>query len=245
MKGVILGIQPEAGIVDVTHGVPPQDVACAAYHLSNAWHHFPAGTIHVAVVDPGVGSSRRALAIEAGGHTFLAPDNGLLTPALRGAGGWRAVAITVPRYLAPTPSHTFHGRDIFAPAAAHLARGTALGDLGDPVSDPIVLPDDPPFVEGRTVRARVIHVDRFGNAVLNVDRALLGRAAGGREISKLTSELGGRTIDRFVTHYAAGGDVPCFLINSDGRLELALPGGDAAGALGIGLGTPVVFQLVT
>src|SRR5438093_4539 len=175
MKGVILGIHPLAVIVDLTHHIPPQDIETGAYHLSNAWGHFPLGTVHVAVVDPGVGSSRRALAVEAEGHLFVAPDNGLLTPILDTA-GWRAVALTARHYMAPEPSATFHGRDIFAHAAAHLSRGIPMENLGEPVSDPVRLETETARLEGGTIRARVVHVDRFGSLVLNVRADDLARA---------------------------------------------------------------------
>ena len=242
-KGVILGISPEAVIVDITHEVPPMDIESGAYHLANAWQYFPSGAIHVAVVDPGVGSSRRALAVSAGGHLFLAPDNGLLTHVLSGGDAWRAVSVTEPHYLAPVVSRTFHGRDLFAPAAAHLSRGTALENLGPEVLDPVRFPLEAPQADGAAIRARVLHVDRFGNLVLNLTRTHLVSAGAGTGPDAIRIEAGGATIDRFVSHYEAAGGALCCLINSDGRLEIARPGGSAAETLGISRGAPVLVRL--
>ena len=242
MKGVILGISPETTIVDITHEIPAQDVSAAAFHLGNAWRHFPRGTVHVAVVDTGVGSSRRALALSAGDHFFVGPDNGLLTPIFNEV-SWRAVEITAAHYLDPSPSPTFHGRDVFAPAAAHLAKGTALENFGEPLSNPVRIDLSPPVVEGATIRARIVHVDRFGNLVLNVEGAHLARAASGDSPRALTGEVAGRKIDLFVTHYAAAKGSLCFLVNSDGCLEVALPGGSAAATLGVGRGDEILVRV--
>ena len=267
MKGVILGINPEATIVDVTHEIPPQDIAGAAYHLANAWHHFPGGTVHLVVVDPGVGSKRRAIAVSAEGHYFVAPDNGLLTRVLHEAGAWRACAITESHYMAPQPSRTFHGRDLFAPAAAHLSRGIALENFGPEVMDPVLAPEELPRIEGRAIRARIIHVDRFGNLVLNVDGRILTDAAaaagalpdaaaqgsaGAPEAApgpdslaglRIVTEAGGRHIDRFVTHYAEAEGAPCFLLDSNGHLEIAIPGRSASAHLGLARGSEVLLQI--
>jgi S-adenosylmethionine hydrolase len=273
MKGVILGVNPDATIVDITHEIPPQDITGAAHHLAGSWPWFPPGTVHVAVVDPGVGSRRRAIAVSAEGHYFVAPDNGILTEVLHAASAWRAVAITERHYLAPRPSGTFHGRDVFAPAAAHLSKGTALDNLGPEIVDPVLAPGEIPRVEGGTIRARVVHVDRFGNLVLNVDRTILaaiagaggpgeagtagrataaGEAAGdGDEESRalaalrLAAEAGGRRIDRFVTHYAEAGSDPCFLIDSNGRLEIAIPGRSASAHLGLARGSEILVQVAS
>ena len=241
MKGVILGIHPRASIVDITHEVPAQDIGAASYHLSNAWTHFPRGTVHLAVVDPGVGSARRALAAAAEGHLFVAPDNGLLTPVFKFP--WRAFTITARQYTAPSPSPTFHGRDIFAPAAAHLARGASIENLGEQVDDPVRLPAEAPEVSASMIRARVLHIDRFGNVVLNVGEMDLGRAASRDAGFGVSAEIGGRTIGRFVTHYAAAEGDLCLLMNSDGRLEIALPGGSAAAGLGLRRGADVLLRV--
>ena len=251
MKGVILGIAPRAVLVDLTHEIPPHDVAAGAYHLANAWSWFPPGTIHLAVVDPGVGGSRRALAVAAGGHAFVAPDNGLLGPIL-GRLPHRAFAIDVSRARGMTTAPTFHGRDVFAPAAARLARGADPSDLGPPVEDP-VLPlasarrrgpsrkEDP---AGAVRRVRVVHVDRFGNLILDVAAADLGLPEPGivsSDVHSWSARIAGRTVDRFVTHYDAAAGGLCLLVNSDGLLEIAQPGGSAAAELRAGRGTLVTL----
>src|SRR5262245_50280567 len=231
MKGVILGVAPRAVLVDLTHEVPPQDVGAGAYHLANAWGWFPPGTIHLAVVDPGVGGSRRALAVAAGGHAFVAPDNGLLGPILARL-PHRAFAIDASHARGSTTAPTFHGRDMFAPAAAHLARGADPSDLGPPVDDPVLAFTDGPArtrsasrTRGRGAgvrRATVVHVDRFGNPILDVAAADLGLrepgtlSTGARAWS---ARIAGRTVDRLVSHYEAAAGTLCLLVNSDGRLE--------------------------
>ncbi|MGH7397764.1 MAG: SAM hydrolase/SAM-dependent halogenase family protein, partial [Candidatus Rokuibacteriota bacterium] len=135
MKGVLLSICPSARLVDLTHEVPPHDILAGGLALEAATPFFPPGTVHLAVVDPGVGSARRAIAVRAGGYHLVGPDNGLFTFALEGA-GWTAVSVTAPEYRLAEVGRTFHGRDIFAPAAAYLAAGVPLERLGPPVSDP-------------------------------------------------------------------------------------------------------------
>jgi S-adenosylmethionine hydrolase len=189
MKGVVLAINPLAALVDITHGVPPQDVAAGAYQLSNACRHFPAGTVHVAVVDPGVGTDRRAIVLAAGGMLFVAPDNGLLTPFLDEAGA-RLFEIREPGFLADAPSPTFHGRDVFAPAAAHLSLGVPPERLGPPAVDPVRLPHPAPSIDGTTIHAHVLHVDRFGNVVLDIEWVHLARAGAAAGTRRLRAEAG-------------------------------------------------------
>jgi S-adenosylmethionine hydrolase len=242
MKGVILGIHPGATIVDITHEIPPQDVTAGAYHLSNAWRHFPPATVHVAVVDPGVGSSRRAIAISAGGHMFVGPDNGVFTTVLPEA-GWTAHEISSPRYLALAPCPTFHGRDIFAPAAAHLARGVEIGKLGRNVPDPVRLAMAPPRIEPGRIHASVIHVDRFGNVVLDVEGTHLAQALAGGRANTLRARIGAQEVALFVTHYAAAAGAPCLLINSDGRVEIAVAGGSAAARFDLSRGARILLEV--
>ena len=163
MKAVILGITRDVHIVDITHDVRPHDIAEGALALEAAAPHFPQGTVHVAVVDPGVGTPRRGLALVWRGAVFVGPDNGLFTPFL-GADGWEAFELAAGEFRRPVVSQTFHGRDIFAPAAAHVARGLDLRHLGPTVGDPVRLPwPEVREVEGRVAGA-VIHVDRFGTS---------------------------------------------------------------------------------
>jgi S-adenosylmethionine hydrolase len=239
MKGVLLGALPGASIVDLTHDVPAQDVELASYHLENAWPHFPEGTVHLAVVDPGVGSSRRAIVVAAYGHVFVAPDNGLLSPVLHG----RFRAFVIDPGPAPLPSATFHGRDLFAPAAARLAAGADPASFGPPVSDPVRLPVLSPRVISGEIAARVVQIDRFGNVILNVRASDLRRAAGHEGPMSLAATVANANVEAFVTHYAEAASRPCFLINSDGRLELAVPGGSAAAQFGLYRRSEVIIRI--
>jgi S-adenosylmethionine hydrolase len=237
MKGVILSIAPEACLVDLTHEIPPHDVLEGALALEAALGFFPAGTVHLAVVDPGVGSGRRGLAVAAGGQLFVAPDNGLLTPVFLGNnGGWRAVSLEAVEYRLPRVSRTFHGRDVFAPAAAHLAAGTPIGRLGPPVSDPLLLPWPVARPEGDVLAGEVVHADRFGNLVTSVrlpDLAALGA------LDCLVVEVG-KVQARLVGCYAdlSPGEVGA-LVGSTDRLEIAAREGSALRATGLGRGAPV------
>ena len=161
VKAVLLSRALGAALVDVTHQIPPGDVRAGQYVLARVWHRFPEGTVHLVVVDPGVGTSRRALAAEAAGHYFVAPDNGVLSPLPADA---RFFELPVPPGAAPS----FHGRDLFAPAAAELATGTALAHLGSPIADPYRVPLPAPHFDGTAVRGEVIYVDRFGTLISNI-----------------------------------------------------------------------------
>jgi len=236
MKGVILTLNPQATIVDVTHEVPPQDVGYGAYILGTVYPYFPPGTIHVAVVDPGVGSARAAVAVQAAGQTFVAPDNGLLTHVL--AEGYdAAVALTEPRFWRPQPARTFHGRDIFAPVAAHLSLGVPLASLGEPVEELVRLPLAQPHrrADGTWV-AQVIHVDRFGNLITNMrpDPAWLERLQG--------AQVGSAIIHAVVGTYAdVPSGSPAILVGSGGYLEIALRDGSAQREFGAGVGSEVLL----
>lgn len=232
MKGVILGIAPAARIVDLTHSVPPQDVRTGAYHLATVVPYFPDGTIHVAVVDPGVGSARHAVAVETERALFVAPDNGLLSLALRIAPTQRIVRIENPDMMRPDVSATFHGRDVFAPAAAHLAAGMPLTELGPETDDLMLPPDIEPHREG----GRIHHIDRFGNLVTNIPAGMLA-ATPPRIV------LGTTAIDGLSTSYAGVEDgTPLALIGSHGFLEIAVCNAHAAGTLGADIGDSVEVE---
>ncbi len=235
MKGVALGICPEAALVDITHDIPAHDVLAGALELDACYRYFPQGTVFVVVVDPGVGSSRRGIAAEAGGYRFVAPDNGVLSLALAHAGEHRIVELGNPRYARSTISRTFEGRDRFAPAAAWLASGVELSDLGPGLADCCGLEIPQPQAESGGIGGEVLRVDRFGNLITNIDRALvdsLGAAA--------FVEVGGLRIPGVVSTYA---DVPplalCALVGSTDRLEIAANGSSAADMLGLGRGAAV------
>lgn len=237
MKGVILHICPDATLVDITHEVPPHDVLDGALQLAAAARYFPAGTIFLAVVDPGVGSSRRGIATEAGDYRFVAPDNGVLTAVLREWAPKKLVELTERRYARPTVSRTFEGRDRFAPAAGWLAKGIQLTALGRPVPDyhRLDIPQPQPFEDG--LSGIVLRVDRFGNLVTNIDRRTFEATAraGAMQVS-----TGGHVIGRLVATYAdiQAGEV-CALFGSTDHLELAANADSAAERLGLARGAPI------
>ena len=237
MKGVILSIDPTATIVDISHDITPQDVREAAYVLYTAYPYFPPDTIHVVVVDPGVGSQRRAIALRAAQARFVAPDNGVLSYVLAKEGMSEAVSLTHPRYHRPTVSPTFHGRDIFAPVAAHLARCAPLAEFGEPLTEIVTFPlPQPQVLPYGDVVGHVLHIDRFGNLILDVREGdfILG---GG-----ITLEVAGRHIQglgRTFTDVPAGELVA--YIGSAGHLEIALREGHAAQSLGVERGDEILL----
>jgi S-adenosylmethionine hydrolase len=234
MKGAALSVCADATLVDLTHDIAAHDVAEAARHLAAAAPYFPAGTAFVVVVDPGVGSARRALAARAGGCWFVGPDNGVLTPVL--APDAAVVEITEPRYMRDAVSRTFEGRDRFAPAAAWLLRGVPLAALGPPVTDPVRLDLPRSLVVDGTLRGVLIAADRFGNVATSIDRAALEAFAGDAPV-RLT--LAGRPL-RLVGTYADIGDGEvAALFGSAGFLELAARAAPALGREGIQPGAPI------
>jgi S-adenosyl-L-methionine hydrolase (adenosine-forming) len=237
MKGVILGICPDATLVDITHDIAPHDVTAGALELAAAYRYFPAGTIFVAVVDPGVGSARRGFAADTGDYRFVAPDNGVLTQVLRETPAKKMVELTERRYARPTVSRTFEGRDRFAPAAAWLGKGIQLSALGRPISEVHRLEIPVAEEEPGTVRGVVLRVDRFGNLVTNIDRKTVERLGQGGAI---TIDAAGRRVERLVATYAElPADGVGALFGSTDHLELAAPSSSAAGRLGLGRGAKV------
>jgi len=239
LKAAVLALAREVQLVDVTHEIPPHDVAAGALTLEAAAPWFPPGSVHLAVVDPGVGTARRGLVLASGGQLFVGPDNGLFTPFLAG-GGWEAFELVAAADGRHAVSATFHGRDVFAPAAARLARGAAPRDLGPPLGDPVRLPWPEARAVGGALAGVVLHVDRFGNLITSIRAGAL--AALGAEAAV---RVGGRTL-RVVSTYgdlrphAAGA-----LVGSEGRLEIAVREGSAAAQLRARRGTPVVVSRST
>jgi S-adenosyl-L-methionine hydrolase (adenosine-forming) len=232
MKGVLLSLCPEAVLIDVTHAVPPGDVRAGAYLLGRSWHRFPLGAIHLAVVDPGVGTARAALAMRTQGHAFVGPDNGLFTPVLKDA-EVEIVVLPTPESAAPT----FHGRDLFAPAAAALARAAPLTSLGPPLTRiPERLTYTEPRYEGKSVVGEIVYVDRFGTLVTNLTTELVPPYAvlevEGLEIGPLRRTFG---------------DVPTggllAYVGSAGAVEIAVRDGSAARRLGLGVGGRIRVRL--
>ncbi|MEM6785576.1 MAG: SAM-dependent chlorinase/fluorinase [Bacteroidota bacterium] len=240
MKGVLLARAPGAVLVDVSHEVPPQDVMAAAFVLRQAWPHFPAGTVHLAVVDPGVGTERHAIAARFGDHLVVGPDNGLFplafAPAIVGdvasAQPDEAVVLDDPSiWRTPTPSQTFHGRDVFAPAAAALAQGAPLAELGRPLDALRPLHWLQPQADAHGIQGWVLHLDRFGNALTNIPRALVEAHADGRAVK---GYVGSTILQGIQSTYGAvaEGD-PLLLYGSDDLLEVGVRGGSAASLLSL------------
>ncbi|HEX5818427.1 MAG TPA: SAM-dependent chlorinase/fluorinase [Gemmatimonadales bacterium] len=228
VKGAILALHPEAPIVDLTHLVPPGSVASGAYLLGRSCLRFPAGSVHLAVVDPGVGTARAGIAFRAHGHAFVGPDNGLFTEVLGGLDG-EVIALDVPEHAAPT----FHGRDVFGPAAARLLMGYPPAALGRPLGRaPVVLPQLAPFHDGLSLVGEVIHVDGFGTLVTNIPAALVPHGA---LVWYHATTIG--PLHRTFADVATGELLA--LAGSGGHLEIAVRDGSAAARLGAGLGSEV------
>ena len=227
VKGVLASFAPRVPVVDIAHDVAPHDIEGARLALARYWRRFPEGTVHVVVVDPGVGGSRAALAMESEGRFLIGPDNGVLSPALLHAGA-RCVSLAVPASAAPT----FHGRDVFAPAAAQLASGVPLESLGTPLDAPVIrrTPEATRRDDG-SVQGEVISVDRFGNAVTNL------LALRGGEI-----ELDGITLHVRRTYADAAPGEATALVGSSGLVEIAVRDGSAATVLGLQRGSGVVLR---
>ena len=224
VKGAILSVNPRAVIVDITHEIPPQDIEAGAFTLLAAYKTFLAGTIHVGVVDPGVGSERRPIIVSANGQFFVGPDNGLFTYIYDREPSHRIVHVTSDRYFRQERSSTFHGRDIFAPVAAALSNAVALEEFGVEIDDEVRLPslESPP---------RIIHIDRFGNCVTNIIRE-----------SGKNLVINGQTISERRRFYGEGDDESLFAIwGSAGFLEISVNGGSAAKVLGVKRGDEVSF----
>lgn len=221
MKAVMLGIVRDVHLVDITHDVAAHDIAEGALVLEAAAPRFPPGTVHLAVVDPGVGTARRGLALAWGDWVFVGPDNGLFTPFL-GVGAWTAVELTAVEFRRDQVSRTFHGRDIFAPAAAHLARGLDVGRFGPPLSDPVRLPWPDGLESGGGLRGVVIHVDRFGNLITSI-RAEAVKAMGPNVVVR----VGSRRLPLVETYGELREGEAGALIGSGRRLEVAVRGGRA------------------
>ena len=262
MKGVILGINPNVTFVDITHDIPPQNIAHGAFVLGTTCGYFPRGSIHLAVVDPGVGSARRPILLVTPESSYIAPDNGLLTYVLmayqarlnplsaetieedavfrpmrvRLPEGCSAYVLDRDEYWLKPVSNTFHGRDIFAPVAAHLSNGVASDALGTPVEEIVCLNVPVPSEEGNVITGRVIHVDHFGNLVSNIR---LGDTIG----SSVEVEVKGRRIQGLSESFAGAAGLLA-IVGSHGYLEIAVSNGNAADFLGATVGTSLRVRLL-
>lgn len=250
MKGALLSISPGLSVVDVTHDVRPGRVLQAVFLTQCAWPFFPAGTIHVVVVDPGVGTERRAIALVTPRGYFVGPDNGVLSSALPDAArpgpgeppglvelpaGYRSVSITNRQYMREPVSGTFHGRDVFAPVAAHLASGVPIDDFGEQIDSMVGLA---PLRAARdangTLSAQVLRIDRFGNVITDIRATDLPAGA-------FAVEIAGHVVPGPVRTYAVATGLAA-IVGSGGYLEIALPNGNAAAELGVEIGAAAVLR---
>ncbi len=240
LKGVLLSANPSARLIDLSHRIPPQDIRHAAFFLATCLLYFPAGTIHVLVIDPGVGTDRALLHIEAAGHQLLAPDNGCWTLAVDKLTDRPLVRrLSEPRFWRHPVSATFHGRDILAPVAAYLSLGGDPKELGSPVTVWVRHQLPAATLEPRRLAGEVVFVDAFGNLLTNIPGdAFLTLASGPVRVV-----VGAREVTRVVRTYGeAGHGTPVALVSSSGLLEVAVAEGNAAHELGAAVGTPVVVS---
>jgi hypothetical protein len=240
MKGVILGIHQNAVIVDLSHDIAPGDIRSAAFALRMAIDYFPKGTIFLTVVDPGVGTSRRGIAVEIAGRTFVGPDNGLLSWVLESSEFDRGVELTNEDFFLPNASGTFHGRDIFAPVAAHLCNGTSIEELGKPIDD-IIRFDLPKICATESsLQGEVVYIDRFGNLLTNIKNEEFIRWRDGIGGGAVRVNLGSMEIKDFGRTYGiVMRDHPVIVFGGEGVLEVAVNGGTASESFGAGIGTQV------
>jgi S-adenosyl-L-methionine hydrolase (adenosine-forming) len=242
MKGAILKVNPRCQVIDVTHQIEPQNVPRAAFVLRNTYPYYPAGTVHLVVVDPGVGTRRRPVILQKGGHFFVGPDNGVFTFVLASAGKTEGYEITRRKYFLSPVSETFHGRDIFAPVAGHLSLGQNPQRFG-PRADGFVRAEWPgPRLKGGKLLGQILFSDSFGNLITNIAREEYGSLRAGRPL--LIKGKGWR-IDRIHRTYGQGkpGD-PMALFGSSGLLEIAIYGGSAKKDLGLKPGDRLVVTLL-
>lgn len=256
MKGVILSINPEANIVDITHSIEPQNIRQAAFILDYSYRYFPKKTVHVAIVDPGVGSERRGIVLKTPSALFVAPDNGVLSYVINElssnedltvqyskdqdlvtlGNGFEAIAITEPRFWRHPVSTTFHGRDIFAPVAAALSLDISPYELGEKITSLQIFPIPKPFVDYQgNLAGNVLYVDHFGNLITNIKKSDLP----GKDI---LIEAAGHSIQG-ITNYYAEGEGLMAIIGSSGYLEISLKNGNAADFLNIGIGDEIKVTL--
>jgi S-adenosylmethionine hydrolase len=239
MKGVILSINPAAVIVDITHDVPHQDVKRGALVLDDVTGRFPPDTIHVAVVDPGVGTDRAIIYAKIGTQEYIAPDNGLLSRLTARIPPYKILRLAEPKYWLPEVSNTFHGRDIMAPVAAHLSLGLNPDLLGPPLRHPAVLSWHEPNISPMRIEGEVLEIDSFGNLITNITAEMLGNRPNDHRVCVVFNIYETWGIYRTYGNQLKG--TLCAVIGSNDRVELAIVGDNAAKRLGIEVGTPVVL----
>ena len=240
MKGVMLGINPQVRLVDLTHRIPPHGIEQAAFFLKSCYQYYPDGTIHVVVVDPDVGSDRRVLLVSTARYFFLAPDNGVLSSIFKEESSIEVRAIENKQYRLDSAGATFDGRDLFAPSAAWLTKGQMPGSYGRLIHDYVTLPDDPPKMNKQVLQGRIIYIDHFGNAITDITptemetfRSVTKQACAGLTVGDIT-------IQGLKTYYGEGAiGLPEMLINSNGHLEIFVKQGSAADRCGLYVGQKV------
>ncbi|MGA2657354.1 MAG: SAM-dependent chlorinase/fluorinase [Verrucomicrobiota bacterium] len=240
MKAVILGIHPRANVVDITHEIPPGDLRAGAFALMASCRYFPKGTVHLAVVDPGVGSQRRAIAVRTANRFFVGPDNGVLSWALAPEKIKTIRLLENREYFLEPVSRTFHGRDIFAPVAAHLSRGLSAARLGRELTDYVRVPWPQTTKQRGAVQGEIVHIDRFGNTITNIEAQLVSCERAG------TCELMGEQKVRCALAESYGAvpvNRPVAVIGSSGLLEIAVNGGSAARQFGLKIGDKVTVRM--
>lgn len=237
MKGVIYRINREVRVVDLTHEIKPQDLMEASLVLDGCYRFFPAGTVHLVVVDPGVGTKRRTIIVDTPEYIFVGPDNGVFSRIYASLPTHEVREITSKRFLLPQISDTFHGRDVFAPVAAHLSHGLASSEFGPIITDPVRRDPPEPVVWQDHITGEVIHIDSFGNIITNISRELFETVVGDR---RFRISLSGRSIERLSRSYEDGERGHALaLFGSFDRLEIAIGCGRADHRIGAGRGDPV------
>jgi S-adenosylmethionine hydrolase len=237
MKGVILGLCPDVTLVDISHEVPPQDIRSAAFMLESAFRYFPDGTIHCVVIDPDVGSSRAVLIVRAFAQTFIAPDNGVLAGIFEACPDHKVYQAVGKEYILAELSLTFHGRDIFAPVAAHLANGVPIEKIGIPAEKYCRGEIGHATIEGDHITGEIVYIDRFGNAVTNIHRSMLEGKPG------IELKIGKNCIKRLSFIYAeVKTGEPLALIGSQNMLEISVREGSAKAFFGFKPGDRIIIQ---
>ncbi|MEM1581311.1 MAG: S-adenosyl-l-methionine hydroxide adenosyltransferase family protein [Candidatus Bathyarchaeia archaeon] len=243
MKAVILSICPEVHIVDISHEVRKFDIRMGSFLLARATRFFPKGTIHVAVVDPGVGTERRPILVETERNFFVGPDNGILIPSAQREGIKHIYVIRNPKFMLGDISRTFHGRDIFSPAAAYLAKGVPPSEFGPEIFDPVIPGFARPRISGREIEGEIVHVDDFGNLITNITSDDL-KSLGIEEGNMLIVELGRKKfkIKLSTAYNEAQINNPLTIIGSCGFLEISVNRGDASKFFGVNVGEKILVS---
>jgi hypothetical protein len=241
MKGVILSICPDVQLIDLTHEIPPQDIRVAAWQISASYNYFPKGSIHVAVVDPGVGASRRPILVACDGHFFIGPDNGLFSLLYQSGKPFDVYVLNQKKYFLDKISATFHGRDIFAPVAGHLACGTPPEELGERITDPVTFSATKPKFDGRTLYGKVIWIDRFGNLITSISEEEFKKHIQGKPFVIKVGSISLKFLQK--TYAGAAGHDIIALFGSSGLLEIAGVSGSAARRLKMGTGAAVTVTI--